>query len=121
MPRRQSMADGTADFEGSVSREPPPSRQNAKATEPSAAEDSVARQVVDAAVMVHTILGPGLLESVYEQCLACELSTRGLLVACQVPMAVKYRQMRIEAGFRMDLAVSSTHQDIIPKSVIQRK
>jgi GxxExxY protein len=84
----------------------PPSRQVAKATEPSAEEDSIARQVVGAAVTVHKFLGPGLLESVYEQCLARELGVCGLAVERQVAVPVIYRGIRIDTGFRMDLVVN---------------
>ncbi len=68
--------------------------------------DSVARQIVDAAVTVHRYLGPGLLESVYEQCLASELGVRGLSVTRQVAVPVVYRDVRVDAGFRMDLVVN---------------
>ena len=51
-----------------------------KLAEPTDAENLIARQIVDAAFAVHRTLGPGLLESVYEQCLACELGIRGLSV-----------------------------------------
>ncbi|HLG86462.1 MAG TPA: GxxExxY protein [Alphaproteobacteria bacterium] len=74
-------------------------------TEPSAEHDRVARQVVDAAFAVHTALGPGLLESVYEQCLARELTERGIPVQRQVAVPVIYRDVRVDAGFRMDLLV----------------
>ena len=73
--------------------------------EPSAEHDRVARQVVDAAFAVHSALGPGLLESVYEQCLAYELSARGVPVQRQVAVPVTYRDVRIDAGFRMDMVV----------------
>ena len=62
-------------------------------------------QVVDAAMKVHTILGPGLLESVYEACLAHELRKRGLNVQRQVPHPMEYDGERIELGYRLDLVV----------------
>jgi GxxExxY protein len=62
-------------------------------------------QVVDAAMAVHSVLGPGLLESAYEQCLACELGSRGLKVRAQVPIPVVYRGAQIEVGYRIDLLV----------------
>jgi GxxExxY protein len=68
-------------------------------------ENEIARQVVDAAYKVHVTLGPGLLESVYEAVLAYELQQRGLRVQTQVPIAVIYGAIRIEAGFRADLIV----------------
>jgi GxxExxY protein len=51
-------------------------------------------------------LGPGLLESVYEHCLAFELTARGFLVDRQVSLPIVYRNARIEAGFRMDMLVN---------------
>jgi GxxExxY protein len=62
-------------------------------------------QVVDAAYTVHRALGPGLLESVYEACLARELANRGLAVRAQVPMPVVYDGVRFDAGFRLDILV----------------
>jgi GxxExxY protein len=60
---------------------------------------------VDAAYRVHTVLGPGLLEAVYEESLAHELRKRGLNVAQQQPMPVFYEEVRLEMGFRADLIV----------------
>jgi len=68
-------------------------------------ENEVAKQIVDAAFRVHTSLGPGLLESVYELVLAYELEQRGLRVTHQQPIAVVYHGMRAEMGFRADLIV----------------
>jgi GxxExxY protein len=73
--------------------------------EPTPECDAVARQIVDSAFAVHRSLGPGLLESVYEQCLGCELTARGVVVERQVAVPVVYRNMRIDAGFRMDMVV----------------
>jgi GxxExxY protein len=67
--------------------------------------DQVATQVVDAAFQVHSTLGPGLLESVYEVCLEHELTKRGLSVEKQVPLPVLYDNLYIEAGFKVDLLV----------------
>jgi iron complex transport system substrate-binding protein len=65
----------------------------------------ISGQIVDAAVHVHTRLGPGLLESVYERILAYELEKRGLTVERQVPVPVVYDNLRFEEGFRADLIV----------------
>lgn len=67
--------------------------------------DQVATQVVDAAFQVHSALGPGLLESVYELCLEHELTKRRLSVEKQVPLPVLYDNLYIEAGFKVDLLV----------------
>ena len=69
---------------------------------------AVSGQVVDAAMKVHSALGPGLLESAYEACLAHELRVRGLRVRTQVPLAVVYDGVRIEMGYRLDLLVEES-------------
>jgi GxxExxY protein len=61
--------------------------------------------VVDAAMKIHTALGPGLLESVYEKCLKHELSTRGLHAQTQVWLPVAYDRILIEGGYKIDLLV----------------
>ena len=65
-------------------------------------------EIVDAAYKVHSALGPGLLESVYEICLAYELEKRGLEVARQVEMPVEYDGRRLDSGLRLDLLVAET-------------
>lgn len=62
-------------------------------------------QVLGAAIDVHRALGPGLLESAYESCLAHELGLRGLLFRRQVDVPVSYKSHRVDAGFRLDLLV----------------
>jgi GxxExxY protein len=74
-------------------------------TEPTEEQNRVAREIVDAAFKVHKALGPGLLESAYEQCLVSELSARRLSVQRQVSLPIFYREECIEAGYRMDLLV----------------
>jgi len=69
--------------------------------------EAVATQVVDAAFHVHQALGPGLLESVYEHCLAHELSLRDIATQRQVQVPITYAGTRLDAGFRMDLLVAS--------------
>ena len=71
-------------------------------------ENEIAREIVDAAFHVHTRLGPGLLESVYEVCLAHELERRGLRVDRQQPIPIVYDAIRFEEGFRADLIVEDT-------------
>ena len=68
-------------------------------------ENDIARDIVDAAYKVHTVLGPGLLESVYETALAHELTLRGHLVSRQMPVAVRYEDIVFDVGFRADLLV----------------
>jgi GxxExxY protein len=68
-------------------------------------EDEIARQIVDAALQVHSALGPGLLESEYETVLAHQLEQRGLTVTRQQPIPITYREIRLSTGFRADLVV----------------
>jgi len=70
--------------------------------------DAVAKATVDAAFHVHQVLGPGLLESVYETCLAHELRKRGYDVATQISLPVVYDDMKLDAGLRMDMLVADS-------------
>ena len=67
--------------------------------------EEVARQIVDAAIKVHRALGPGLLESAYQKCLEYELRKRGLRVECEVLQPVIYEDVKIDAGYRIDMLV----------------
>jgi GxxExxY protein len=73
--------------------------------EPPEELDRLARSVVDAGFQVHKALGPGLLESAYETCLAFELKDRGLSFRRQVILPVTYRGNELDAGYRLDLLV----------------
>lgn len=68
--------------------------------------EHLAKIVIDAAYKVHTSLGPGLLESVYETCLAHELRKRGIAIETQVTIPIVYDGIRLEAGLRVDLLVN---------------
>ena len=68
-------------------------------------ENAIAKEIVAAAFHIHTALGPGLLESVYQAVLAYELSQRGLRTVSQQPIPVVYGTIRIDTGFRADLIV----------------
>lgn len=67
--------------------------------------DSVSSVIIGAAMEVHRALGPGLLESAYESCLAYELSERGLFVERQKGVPITYKSVEVDAGFRIDLLV----------------
>ena len=69
-------------------------------------ENEIAKQLLDAAFVVHTKLGPGLLESVYEVVLAYELKKRGLTAERQKPMPILYDNIRFDEAFRSDLVVN---------------
>ena len=64
-------------------------------------------QVIGAAIEVHRALGPGLLESAYEACLAFELAQRGLKVELQKPLPVVYKEVHLDCGYRLDLLVEN--------------
>src|SRR5437763_8119756 len=68
-------------------------------------DNAIAKDIVDAAFRIHTTLGPGLLESVYDAVLAYELAQRGLRTVSQQPIPVVYGTIRIDIGFRADLIV----------------
>ena len=67
--------------------------------------DQLTGEIIDAAYRIHTKLGPGLLESVYEAVLARSLEQRGLRVERQKPVAIEYEGLRFDEGFRIDLLV----------------
>ena len=68
--------------------------------------DGLSRKVIGCAIEVHRNLGPGLLESTYRQCLACELSHTGIPFQMEVPLPVRYREILLDCGYRIDLLVS---------------
>jgi GxxExxY protein len=68
-------------------------------------ENEIAKIVVDAAFHIHTKLGPGLLESVYEVVLVAQLRKRGLQVVRQVPVPIQFEELTFDEGFRADIIV----------------
>jgi GxxExxY protein len=72
-------------------------------------EDQITDEIIGGAIEVHRILGPGLLESAYEECLCCELSQRELKFQRQVPLPVTYKGIKLACGYKMDLVV----QDLV--------
>lgn len=67
--------------------------------------ERIGKAVLDASFKIHTALGPGLLESVYETCTAFETRESGLQVATQVALPVTYRDIKMDAGLRLDMLV----------------
>ena len=67
--------------------------------------DEIAKDVVDAALKVHRALGPGLLESAYQACLAHELKRRSHEVDIEVPIPLLFEKVRIEVGYRIDMRI----------------
>jgi GxxExxY protein len=68
-------------------------------------EDWITSEIIGAAIEVHRELGPGLLESAYEECLCYELSARKLTFQRQVDLPVAYKRVRLDCGYRMDVVV----------------
>jgi GxxExxY protein len=68
-------------------------------------DNEITHQIIGAAMEVHKHLGPGLLESPYEECLAHELRLRNFRVERQKPVPVVYKQTKLECGYRLDLLV----------------
>ena len=73
-----------------------------------AQRDSLTHKVIGAAIEVHRALGPGLLESAYEECLCYELSSAGLAFRKQVELPVLYKKVKLDCGYRMDIVVSES-------------
>jgi GxxExxY protein len=67
--------------------------------------DQITRRIIGAAIEVHKGLGPGLLESAYEVCLAFELRQMGFKVEVQKPLPVVYKDVKLDCGYRLDLVV----------------
>jgi len=69
-------------------------------------EDEISNAIIGAAIEVHRVLGPGLLESIYQRCLARELGLQGFSCQEEVSLPVSYKDMRFEAAFRLDMLVA---------------
>ena len=69
--------------------------------------DEITKTIIGAAIEVHKSLGPGLLESVYEECLFYELTLRELTVNRQVKLSVNYKEVKLDIGYRLDLLVEN--------------
>ncbi len=69
--------------------------------------DELSNRVIGCAIEVHRFLGPGLLESTYEQCLAYELNRAGIAFKVQRPQPVQYKDIRLDCGYRIDLLVEN--------------
>ena len=80
--------------------------------------EEIGKEIVDSAIEVHRALGPGLLESAYQTCLAYELSKRGLDVACEVTLPIIYDNQTIATGYRIDMLVGNSV--IIENKVVEK-
>jgi len=70
--------------------------------------NQITEQIIGAAIEVHRALGPGLLESAYEECVCHELSLRDIPFKCQVPLPVEYKGKKLDCGYRLDLLAADT-------------
>lgn len=68
--------------------------------------NEITEGIIGAAIEVHRALGPGLLESAYEECICREVTLRGIQFRRQVPLPVEYKGVRLDCGYRIDLLVS---------------
>lgn len=69
--------------------------------------DQLSHQIIGSAIEVHRVLGPGMLESAYEECLVYEISCAGLRVERQKPVPVMYKEIRLDFGYRIDMLVEN--------------
>lgn len=68
----------------------------------------ITREIIGSAIEVHRKLGPGLLESAYEECLSYELLSKGFKIERQKPVPIIYKEVRLDCGYRLDLLVEKT-------------
>jgi GxxExxY protein len=84
----------------------------------SSQDTDLTRKIIGAAIEVHRFLGPGLLESAYEECLCKELSIRGILHERQKPVPVVYKEVKLECGYRIDILVE--HRIVVELKAIEQ-
>ena len=80
-------------------------------------ENEISRKIIGCAIEVHKLLGPGLLESAYVECLYYELQKVGLFVEKQKPLPLIYKEVKLDAGYRLDLIVE--HKVIVEVKSIE--
>ncbi len=80
--------------------------------------EELTEKIIGAAIEVHRALGPGLVESAYEECLCRELSLRGVPLQRQVPLPVEYKGVKLDCGYRLDLIVQD--QVILELKCVER-
>ena len=69
--------------------------------------EDIAQKIVDTAIKVHTALGPGLLESAYQKCMEYDLRNDGMHVECEMVLPLRYGEILIDAGYRIDMVVEN--------------
>ncbi len=70
--------------------------------------NQLSSKIIGAAIQVHKALGPGLLESAYEECICYELSYQGFSFERQKPLAINYKGVKLDCGYRLDIVVENT-------------
>ncbi len=70
--------------------------------------NQLSSKIIGAAIQVHKALGPGLLESAYEECICYELSSQSLSIERQKPLAINYKGIKLDCGYRLDTVVENT-------------
>ena len=70
--------------------------------------ENIGKNIIHCAIKVHSILGPGLLESAYQKCLAYELEQLGHKVKCELLLPIQYGQVNIDAGYRLDMLIDDS-------------
>ena len=70
--------------------------------------NQITHEILDSAYKVHTILGPGLLESAYQTCLVYELKKKGFRVEVEKPLPIIYEEIKLDCGYRIDILVEDT-------------
>jgi GxxExxY protein len=81
-------------------------------------QDPLTERIIGLAIEVHRSLGPGLMESAYEECLSWELQHAGLAFQRQVPLPVRYKGVTLEMGYRLDLVVEN--QVVVELKTVER-
>ena len=71
-------------------------------------KEKIFKQLLDCSFIIHSSLGPGLLESAYEECLFYELKNLGFFVRKRVPMPLVYKEIKLDAGYRVDLLLEDS-------------
>jgi GxxExxY protein len=74
--------------------------------------NDITEQIIGSAIEVHRVLGPGLLESTYEECLCRELNIRKVQFERQIPLPVEYKGLKLDCGYRLDLLVTDVVVEI---------
>lgn len=80
--------------------------------------EELGSSIIGAAIKVHKVLGPGLLESAYQKCLEYELRKTGMHVECELALPVNYESLHIDAGYRIDMLVEN--KIIIENKAVER-